>query len=94
MTDPKQETETADPRPAANDPRERAKEAARDAAENVKTLKSDLDLAKMVSVERMKELHALDVSWAEIGRIFGMSGTAAMYATGHAQRTPKTKAAD
>lgn len=73
---------------------ERAREAAGDAAENVKTLKSDLDLAKIVSIERMKELHALDVSWAEIGRIFGMTGTAVMYATGHAQRTPKQKAAD
>lgn len=36
----------------------------------------------------MKELHENQVSWAQIGRIFGISPQAAMYVTGHIKRTP------
>lgn len=36
----------------------------------------------------MKELHENEVSWAQIGRTFGISPQAAMYVTGHIKRTP------
>lgn len=36
----------------------------------------------------MKELRDSEVSWAQIGRIFGISPQAAMYVTGHIKRTP------
>lgn len=42
-------------------------------------------------VRSMIALHEADVSWAEIGRIFGCTPQAAMYATGYAKRTPRSK---
>lgn len=41
------------------------------------------------SVVQMRRLHAAGVSWAEIARLFEVSPQAAMYATGHARRTPR-----
>lgn len=41
----------------------------------------------------IRDLHEEKHSWAEIGRIYEMSPQAAMYASGHAKRTPPKKAA-
>lgn len=60
-----------------------------------RTISSQYDEAKetfgQLSEDRiacMKELHENQVSWAQIGRIFGISPQAAMYVTGHIKRTP------
>lgn len=39
----------------------------------------------------MGELHDAGVPWTEIGRMYGVSSQAAMYATGHATRKPRPK---
>lgn len=41
----------------------------------------------------MNELREYEVSWAQIGRIFGISPQAAMYVTGHIKRTSSKKSA-
>lgn len=41
--------------------------------------------------QSMAHLHALGISWAEIGRIYSITPQAAMYATGHAKRTGREK---
>lgn len=46
------------------------------------------------SVIMMRKLHDAGVSWAEIARIHNMTPQAAMYATGHAQRTPRSSPAN
>lgn len=42
-------------------------------------------------IECIKELRENEVSWAQIGRIFGITPQAAMYVTGHVKRTPAKK---
>lgn len=63
-----------------------------------KTVSAQYDEAKeryaTLSEERIdtiNELREHGVSWAQIGRIFGISPQAAMYVTGHVKRTPAKK---
>lgn len=42
-------------------------------------------------VEIMKAMRDKEMSWAAIGRIFGVTPQAAMYATGASVRTPKPR---
>lgn len=39
-------------------------------------------------IASINELREHQVSWAQIGRVFGISPQAAMYVSGHAKRTP------
>lgn len=50
--------------------------------------KASFEQASDDRIACMKELHGEEVSWAQIGRIFGISPQAAMYVTGHIKRTP------
>lgn len=42
-------------------------------------------------IEVMKAMREKEMSWASIGRAFGVTPQAAMYATGAAVRTPKPR---
>lgn len=42
-------------------------------------------------VQHMKDMRDADCSWASIGRAFGVTPQAAMYATGASVRTPKPR---
>lgn len=42
-------------------------------------------------VQHMQAMRDADVSWAAIGRAFGVTPQAAMYATGASVRTPKPR---
>lgn len=42
-----------------------------------------------VRARHMKEMHEAGATWVEIGRVFGLTPQAVMYATGYAVRTPK-----
>lgn len=42
----------------------------------------------------MRRMHEAGVSWAEIARTFECTPQAAMYATGHAKRTPRKPKTD
>lgn len=55
--------------------------------------KESFEEASEDRIATMKELHENQVSWAQIGRIFGISPQAAMYVTGHIKRTPAKGAA-
>lgn len=49
---------------------------------------------EMLRQERTRTMAAMNeagMSWAEIARAFHVTPQAAMYATGHAQRTPRAK---
>lgn len=50
-----------------------------------------LERMKDARTEHMKTMHEAGISWAEIGRTFGCTPQAAMYATGAAKRTPRKK---
>lgn len=71
----------------------------RDSARSTLAVIADLDDAVRQAAERRVEVMKLmadaHMTWAEIGRIWGVSPQAAMYATGHATRTrgkePATK---
>ncbi len=59
---------------------------------NTLVTKLDNDLAEARESRRalMAEMNDAGMPWVEIGAAFNMSGPAAMYATGAAQRSPKT----
>lgn len=50
-----------------------------------------LERMKQARTDHMKVMHEAGVSWAEIGRTFGLTPQAAMYATGAVKRTPRKK---
>lgn len=56
-------------------------------------LERQLAIAKREQVEAMRAQHEGQDSWVAIGQAANMTATAAMYATGHAVRTPRRKAA-
>lgn len=52
-------------------------------------LRASEERTEVLRIERihsMRGMHEAGVSWAEIGRIFGVTPQAAMYATGHIKR--------
>lgn len=49
------------------------------------------DLLKRERTIHMGKMHDAGISWAEIGRTFGVTPQAAMYATGHAQRQSRPR---
>lgn len=50
-----------------------------------------LERMKDARTEHMRAMHEAGISWAEIGRTFGVTPQAAMYATGAVKRTPRKK---
>lgn len=57
--------------------------------EALDSIESRAELLRAERVEIMKRMAAAKVPWATIGRIFDVSPQAAMYATGHAKRSPR-----
>jgi len=57
-------------------------------------LERQLAAAKRDQVDAMIRQHEAGDSWVLIGRLAGMTATAAMYATGHAVRTPRRQQKD
>lgn len=53
--------------------------------EEAKSLLSQLSDDRITYINELRER---EVSWAQIGRVFGISPQAAMYVSGHAKRTP------
>lgn len=70
---------------------EHCQQELRESARSTLAVIADLDDAVRQAAERRVEVMKLmadtHMSWAEIGRIWGVSPQAAMYATGHATRT-------
>lgn len=55
-------------------------------ANALRSAETRLDNLRDERITAMKSLFSAGVSWAEIGRTFGVSPQAAMYATGHTTR--------
>lgn len=68
-------------------------EALAEQARVVKSALAEIEAAgeakRRESVEIMKAMREEQMSWAAIGRVFGVTPQAAMYATGSSVRTPK-----
>lgn len=64
-----------------------------EAAENSASMRALAEQETRLRHERediMRRMFKAGLSWAEIGRQFGCTPQAAMYATGHATRTKRT----
>lgn len=57
-------------------------------ASQYETAKDALGRLSDDRIASINELREHEVSWAQIGRVFGISPQAAMYVSGHAKRTP------
>lgn len=73
---------------AMSEDQEAAITAAKVTASEYEHFKEKYEQAGADRITAINTLRDHDVSWAEIGRIFGTSPQAAMYVSGHAKRTP------
>lgn len=55
----------------------------------IKEIEAAVEAKRRESVQIMKAMREKEMSWAAIGRAFGVTPQAAMYATGSSVRTPK-----
>ena len=55
----------------------------------IKEVEAALEEKRRESVQVMKDMREKGMSWAAVGRAFGVTPQAAMYATGSSVRTPK-----
>lgn len=55
----------------------------------IKEAEAVVEAKRRESVQIMKDMREANMSWAAIGRAFGVTPQAAMYATGSSVRTPK-----
>lgn len=60
----------------------------------IKEAEETLEAKRRESVRIMKDMREQGMSWAAIGRAFGVTPQAAMYATGSSVRTPKKRTTD
>lgn len=56
---------------------------------SIKEIEAALEAKRRESVQVMKDMREKGMSWAAIGRAFGVTPQAAMYATGSSVRTPR-----
>lgn len=57
----------------------------------VRDAEAALEAARHDVTQAMKDMRAAEMSWAAIGRAFGVTPQAAMYATGSSKRTPRNQ---
>lgn len=57
----------------------------------VRDAEAALETARRDVTQAMKAMRAEEMSWAAIGRAFGVTPQAAMYATGASKRTPRNQ---
>lgn len=55
----------------------------------IKEIETALEEKRRESIQIMKAMREEGMSWAAVGRAFGVTPQAAMYATGSSVRTPK-----